>query len=72
MTAIMDFSAAASARTSIFHPEHPLHHVALDLVEQFDQALEQWLATVVPNRAGGEQIVPERHLTQAGKVVSAG
>jgi hypothetical protein len=45
----MDLSAAAPARTSVFHPEHPLHHLVLDLAEQVDQAFEQWLAKAAPS-----------------------
>ena len=48
VTTITELSAAASACTSIFHPQHPLHHLVLDLPEQFDHDLERWLATVAP------------------------
>jgi hypothetical protein len=48
MTSIIDLSADAPAATSVFHPEHPLHHLVLDLAEQVDQAFEQWLAKVAP------------------------
>jgi hypothetical protein len=48
MTLIVDLSGDAPAATSVFHPEHPLHHLVLDLAEQVDQAFEQWLAKIAP------------------------
>ena len=48
MTTITELGAAATARTSIFHPQHPLHHLVLDLAEQIDQTFEQWLAEDAP------------------------
>ncbi|WP_150117876.1 hypothetical protein [Microvirga vignae] len=59
MTSLMDLSAAAPARTSVFHPEHPLHHLVLDLAEQVDQAFEQWLAKVAPSSSVEDYSVSE-------------
>jgi hypothetical protein len=51
MTSLKDLSEVAPARISIFHPEHPLHHLVLDLAEQVEQAFEQWLVKVAPSSA---------------------
>jgi hypothetical protein len=59
MTSLMDLSAVAPARTSVFHPEHPLHHLVLALAEQVDQAFEQWLVEVVPSSTTEELSVSE-------------
>lgn len=45
----VDLGAASPVLTFVFHPEHPLHHLVLDLEEQVDQAFEYWLAKAVPN-----------------------
>jgi hypothetical protein len=59
MTSLKDLSGVAPARTSVFHPEHPLHHLVLDLTEQVDQAFEQWLVKVAPSSTIEEQGVSE-------------
>jgi hypothetical protein len=59
MTSLKDLGAIAPARTSVFHPEHPLHHLVLDLAEQVDQAFEQWLVKVAPGSIIEEQSVSE-------------
>ncbi len=59
MTSLRDLSAADPARTAVFHPEHPLHHLVLDLAEQVDQAFEQWLVKVAPGSIIEEQSVSE-------------
>lgn len=59
MTSLMDLSAVAPARTSVFHPEHPLHHLVLDLAEQVDQAFEQWLVKVAPSSTIEDRCVSE-------------
>jgi hypothetical protein len=48
MTSLIDLNAAAPVRTSVFHPEHPLHHLVLDLAEQVDRAFKRWMAKVAP------------------------
>jgi hypothetical protein len=54
-----DLGAITPARTSVFHPEHPLHHLVLDLGEQVDQAFEQWLVKVAASSTIEDQSVSE-------------
>ncbi|ANY83773.1 hypothetical protein BB934_36705 (plasmid) [Microvirga ossetica] len=59
MTTITELGAAAAACTSIFHPQHPLHHLVLDLAEQIDQTLEQWLAADAPTNSFDVSMPPK-------------
>jgi hypothetical protein len=61
MISLKDLSGVAPARTSVFHPEHPLHHLVLDLAEQVNQAFEQWLVKVAPSSTIEEQSVHVAH-----------
>jgi hypothetical protein len=49
MSTVTELGVTVPARASILHPEHPLHHLVLDLVEQVDQTFEQWMAKVAPS-----------------------
>ncbi len=57
MTSFFELGVAAPVPTSVFHPEHPLHHLVLDLEEQVDQTFEQWVAKVVPSSPVAGDIV---------------
>jgi hypothetical protein len=59
MTKLAELRAATPARTSIFHPGHPLHHLVLDLVEQVDRTLDQWMAMVTPKSIVEDHLSPD-------------
>jgi hypothetical protein len=59
MTKFTELSAAAPVRTSIFHPEHPLHHLVLDLVEQVDETFVQWMAPAVARSTVEDRLLPD-------------
>jgi len=51
MITVTELGVASPARNSILHPEHPLHHLILDFVEQVGQTFEQWVSKAAPKQA---------------------